>query len=1248
VIVGSPIANRRRPELESLIGFFVNTLVLRTDLSGKPTFKEALARVREVCLGAYTHQDLPFEKLVEELRPERDASRNPLFQVMFALQNATRPFCGIPSLPVEPFEIESTRSPFDLSLFLRERGGKYIGYIEYSTDLFDAFTVERMADHFCTLLEGILGNPDRPISVLPVLTEAERHQRLVEWNDTAADYPKDKCIHELFEKQVERTPDAIALEFEGRQLNYRKLNERANQLANYLLHLGVGPETLVGICVERSLEMVVGLLGILKAGGAYVPLDPAYPTERLGFMVEDAQVSVVLTEEKFLGSSQRPAVNRRPTYLCIDRDWPVIEQESRKNPKTEVESNNLAYIIYTSGSTGKPKGVAIEHRNTINLLHWANTIYTAEEFRGVLASTSICFDLSIFELFCPLSWGGKVVLVENVLCLLESPSANEVTLINTVPSLMTALLSAGRLPGTVRVVNLAGEPLNQELVRQVYDSSSVEKVYDLYAPSETTTYSTFALRTAGGLEMIGRPISNTQVYVLDSQLQLVPVGVTGELYIGGAGVARGYLNRSELTGEKFISNPFSYQSGDRLYRTGDLARYLPDGQIRLLGRNDDQVKIRGYRIELGEVEAALNQHPAVKDSVVVARVRDSLNGESLVGYVVQNRRLVSMATQLRDYLRARLPDYMIPSVFVILDALPLAPNGKIDRNVLPAPDGDTRELVKEFTKPRTEIEELVAQTWREVLKLERVEIHDNFFDLGGHSLLAMRTLARLRDIFDREVPLRVFFEAPTVADLSKEIETLLLRGDGPKLPPITRVPRDGPLPLSTNQEHLWRLDQMIPGTSFFNMPYVCRLTGELNVSALEQTLREIIRRHEALRTFFAELEGHPVQVIKDVPDFQLPYIDLRRGSSDEVSQKAAGILLEERETRFDLGVGPLFKIKLLRVSDQCCLLLVTLHHIISDHWSMQIFFRELGALYEAFSRGQPSPLPELAIQFADVACWERRLLESGLMQNQIAFWKNQLRAPLSTTNLSKYESSTKKLMYHTSSLPIEVADHLFAKIKALANKSKCTPFMIVVAALCIVIHQATAQEDIRIGTLVANRWRKESEQSIGYFLNTIILRLQISPSRPLGEFLAQVREVTLAAYAHQSVPFEHLARNLEEEWRIDRKSLFEFLLSYQTCSTETSQLGGLTIASVNLPRAQSTLEVSPTSHNLIFTLREASTTLTGSVNYNTSIGNNVVTSIPKTFLWILESIVDVEDRMPYEQPTIALLTNRVWKFIDSE
>ena len=629
VVVGSPIAGRNRAEIEGLIGFFVNTVILRTNLSGNPTFQALLARVREMALGAYAHQDLPFEKLVEELQPKRSLSQSPLFQVMFVLQNAPSEAPKFGGLSASRVSVDSETAEFDLFLSMSESTQGIKASLEYSTDLFDAATIDRMLGHFQVLLKGIVDYPEGPIGTLPLLTEAERHQLVNEWNDTKTDYPRNKSIHQLLEEQAERTPNATAVVFKDQNLSYRELNQQANQLGHYLIELGVGPEVLVGICVERSFEMVVGMLGILKAGGAYVPLDPSYPKERLAFMLEDTKAAVLLTQQRL--------VENLPEYsgrvVCLDKDWEEIAQQGNDNPTSGITSDNLAYVIYTSGSAGKPKGVSIEHRSAVALLSWARTVFTPEDMAGVLASTSICFDLSVFELFAPLTSAGKVILAQDALALAALPAALQVTLVNTVPSAIAELLRTNAIPSSVCTIGLAGEPLKSRLVKDIYERTPATKVYDLYGPSEDTTYSTFALRTGMGSQTIGTPILNTQIYILDCNLQPVPIGVSGELHIGGDGLARGYLNRPELTAEKFIPNPFTKEPGARVYKTGDLGRYLADGNIEFLGRLDNQVKIRGFRIELGEVEASLSQHPGVQDNVVVSR-EDKSGEKHLVAYIV--------------------------------------------------------------------------------------------------------------------------------------------------------------------------------------------------------------------------------------------------------------------------------------------------------------------------------------------------------------------------------------------------------------------------------------------------------------------------------------------------------------------------------------------------------------------------------------------------------------------------------------
>jgi amino acid adenylation domain-containing protein len=771
IVVGTPIAGRTRAEVEGLIGFFVNTLVVRVRTEAGLSFREVLGRVRESCLGAYAHQDVPFEKLVEELHPERSLSHNPLFQVMFVFQSLTAKESPLPvgAAQGKNGQAGTGTAKFDLTLSLTEGEHGLNASIGYNTDLFDAATIERMGGHLQVLLAAAVADPERRIAELPLLTPDE-HLQFVEWNDTARAYPTDiKSVHELFERQAARQPEAIAVVYENEQLTYGELNERANVLAHHLRALGVGAESRVALLMERSVAMVAALLGVLKAGGAYVPLDASYPQERLSFMLEDSGAEVLLTHDRL--ADALPAGGAR--VVDVAEVWSAVASQEEAAGSTgragEVSADNLAYVIYTSGSTGKPKGVAISHRSCVAFIHWARAAFDPRDLAVVLASTSICFDLSVFELFVPLSSGTRIVLADNALALPTLTARDEVTLINTVPSAMAALVESRGVPRGVRAVNLAGEALQRELVERVYEQGSIERVMNLYGPTEDTTYSTATMVERGaGAVSIGRPIENTRAYILDKGMQVTPVGVTGEIYLGGAGLARGYLGRPELTAERFVPHPFSAEPGARLYRTGDLGRYRTDGELEYLGRIDQQVKVRGFRIELGEIEATLGAHPWVRETVVVAWASEG-GDKRLVAYVVGEAETTPRVGELREYLLGQLPDYMVPTAFVTLDALPLTPNGKVDRRALPPPDATRAALSAGYVEPQSAAQQVMAEIWADVLGVERVGLEDNFFELGGHSLLATQVISRVREALQCELPLRKLFETPTVAGLVEHV-----------------------------------------------------------------------------------------------------------------------------------------------------------------------------------------------------------------------------------------------------------------------------------------------------------------------------------------------------------------------------------------------------------------------------------------------------------------------------------------------
>ncbi|MGK7948456.1 MAG: amino acid adenylation domain-containing protein [Xenococcaceae cyanobacterium] len=786
ILVGVPMKCRNQSEFTKIFGYLVNPVVLRGKLSGNTRFQDFLHQVRHKVLGAVAHQDYPFPLLVDELSPERDSSHSPLVQTMFVFQKPQQSGDILDlfalerkedkvnwgGLQLEPFDLPQQEGQFELSVEMMEAGNTVLGVFHYNTDLFDASTIQRMEGHFQTLLNGIVAHPEELVGKLPLLTEAELHQLLGSWNDTLAEYPEDKCIHELFEEQVAKTPDSPAVVFEGEQLTYQELNSRANQLAHYLQSLGVAPEVLVGICLERSVEMIVALLGILKAGGAYVPIDPVYPQERLAFMLCDAGVEVLLTQEKLV--SKLPKSNAQ--LVCFDTDGEAISRQSEKNLISQIKSENLAYIIYTSGSTGKPKGVAVSHRAIARLLFNTNYIQidSSDKFAQV-ANTS--FDAATFEIWGALLHGAKLVIIKRDVVFSPQNFAKcireqEISILFLTTALFEQL--ASQLPqafSSLKYLLFGGEVVNPQRVREVLNNNSPQQLLHVYGPTENTTFSSWYLVEEVPLGMtnlpIGKPIANTQIHILDRYLQLVPIGVPGELHIGGVGLAQGYFNRPELTAEKFISNPFSQKEGVRLYKTGDLARYLPDGNLEFLSRIDHQVKIRGFRIELGEIESVLAQHSQVREAVVITREHPS-SSKSLVAYIVSEQDSL-MASELRNYLKDRLPDYMIPSAFVQLEALPLTPNGKVDRLALPAPERTDRITKSILVAPRNSTEEILAIIWAEVLGIKQVGVYDNFFEMGGHSLLATQVVSRVREAFSVELPLSSLFETSNLADLAELI-----------------------------------------------------------------------------------------------------------------------------------------------------------------------------------------------------------------------------------------------------------------------------------------------------------------------------------------------------------------------------------------------------------------------------------------------------------------------------------------------
>jgi amino acid adenylation domain-containing protein len=1175
VSVGTPIAGRNRFEVEGLIGYFANTLVLRTDLSGDPTFVELLARVREAALGAYAHQDLPFEKLVEELQPARDLSHNPLFQVLFSLQNLPGGDLSLSGLTWGGLSFKSSTARFDLSLDLAESPEGLVGDCEYNTDLFDAATVERLLGSYQTLLEGVVAGPERRLSDLPLLAGRELRLLLEEWNGSPSEVADDRCLHELFEAHAARRPEAVAVSCDGRGLTFGELNGRANRLAHHLRRLGVGAETLVGVYVERSAEMLVGLLGILKAGGAYVPLDLAYPKDRLAFMLEDTGVRVLITAGPLLAGL--PAAGAGPKVVRLDEDWGEIARESAENPPRSATQENLAYVIYTSGSTGRPKGVQVRHGSVVSLLEATRPTFG---FGGRDVWTlfhSYAFDFSVWEIWGCLLNGGRLVVAP--LGVTQSPEEfydllrrEGVTVLNLTPSALRQLTAVrgGRAEAderlALRLIVCGGEALPKELAPQL--SAWGVAVWNFYGPTEATVWATAQevgdSGTGGGSTSIGRPLANSRVYILDERLRPVPVGVAGQLHVGGFGLARGYLNRPALTAEKFIPDPFSEEPGARLYRTGDAARHTADGRVEFVGRIDHQVKLRGFRIELGEIEAVLGQHPAVREAVVLVR-EDEPDDRRLVAYLVAVPQQQPPATsELRGRLRERLPEYMVPSSFVWLDELPLSTNGKLDRKALPPPDEAGRGRSKEgYEEPRGATEEIVAGMWQHLLKSGEVGRGDNFFELGGHSLLATQLISWVREAFKVEVPLRGLFESPTLSAFSRLVERLShspAHGDAMTMP-ITPAGREGALPLSYAQRRLWFLHQLDPASAVYHIPAALRLAGPLDAPALGGALREVVRRHESLRTTFREEGGEPVQVVSPHSRLDLPLSDLTALAEGERQEEAERLAGEEARRPFDLGAGPLLRAGLLRLGEEEHVLLVTMHHIVSDGWSLGVLVREAAGLYAAFREGLESPLEELRVQYADYAVWQREHLRGEVLERQLDYWRGQLAGAPASLALPSDEALEGKGAAGRGGgrEPVEVSAEVSGRVRELSRSEGATPFMTLLAAFQALLSVYSGQTDILVGTVTAGRGRAEIEPLIGFFVNTLVLRTDLSGDPSFRELLARVREVALGAYAHQDVPFEKLVEAVQPARVKSRAPLFQVVFALQDTLDVKLELPGLVV-----------------------------------------------------------------------------------------
>ena len=1174
IVLGCTLDGRKYEELESALGLFAKDVPLRVDAQPELPFSTVLQQTQHAVTEAHQWQE-GFSWI--HFSEARDATGPTLpFTFEYIDLGTPQTFDRI-TLTIAQLNVAREQSKVNLCL-VKSTTGLTLDF-NYDPSVLSSDSIERIANYLQTLLSSALATPNIPVGDLPLLGQQERNTLIVDWNQTAATFPN-ACIHQLFESQAAATPSRIAVRSNADALTYQQLNEAANQLAHHLRDLGVGPDSLVGLCIDRSTALMVAVLGILKAGGAYVPLNADNPKPRLAQQLVGA--TVLITEQKLL--AQMPDI--AGTTLCVDSQQELWSGLPTSNPTPETTPENLAYILYTSGSTGIPKGVAVRHRNLVNYTHAiATRLHLEQHPDGLHFATvsTIAADLGNTCIYPALTSGGCLHIISYDIATDAQSFANynthhPIDVLKIVPSHLHALLQSSEAAQILprKFLITGGEALTRTLAEHISSLNPTCAILNHYGPTETTVGSLSLFlsdfdwqHSTSPTIPIGRPLANTQLYVLDARQQLLPIGVAGELYIGGEGVTAGYLNDPQRTSERFLPNPFSANPTARIYRTGDLVRYLPDGNIEFLGRADDQVKIRGFRIELGEIEAVLAAHPSVKQAVVLAR--ENLDGaKRLLSWFVLRADLTTTADDLRNYLKQQLPDYMVPAAILPLPRIPLTPNGKIDRRALPEPE---LHEAKQYVAPRTPTEEVVCNIWAEVLRTERVSTEDSFFDLGGHSLLATQVISRIRRALNIDLPLRSLFETPTVVAISEQIDRSRRDPNAIEVPPITRVSRDQDLPLSFAQQRLWVLDQMEPNNPLYNIPRRTRLRGTLDVNAFTQALNGIVQRHESQRTTFAVKNGEPVQVIAPTLNLDVAVRDLTYLPEEVRELEAARLAEAEALIPFDLAKGPLVRATLLKLADDDHVLLLTMHHIVSDAWSAGIFFQEFGELYNAALASKPSPLPELPVQYADYAAWQRSWFQGEVLDQQIAYWRDHLRGAPPVlqlpTDRPRGTSQSFKGFMETISFSGETA----ASLRKLGQQEGVTLFMSLLAGFQTLLSRYSGEDQIVIGTDIANRTTTETERLIGFFINLLALRTDLSGNPTFRELLGRVREVALGAYAHQEMPFDKLVQELQPERSLSHNPIVQTLFVMQNLPPKERNLTGLTLSPFEVPLTRSKFDL---------------------------------------------------------------------------
>jgi amino acid adenylation domain-containing protein len=1186
-LLGVVLAGRDAVELEGLIGLFVNVLPTRCQIRADTRFVDLLARTKADAIEMLDHQDVPFDKLVERMEVPRDASRSPLFQVVFNFHNVPPPpqASAVSGLQVTVDDICTATSRYDLALTIRPVGNELTAQLDYRRDLFEPETVGQLSENLLVLLQGIVADPAAAVGELPLLTPRQRHQLLVEWNSTGTDTAPEECVVQMFERHARLKPDALALIAGNQRLTYRQLNERANQIAHQLRSMGVGPNTLVAICLPRTERLLVAIMGVLKSGGAYVPLDPNYPRNRLAGILEDSEASVLLTEQRLMELT--PSLP--PNVVCFDRDAAQIALQPTTDPPQRSGPSDLAYVIYTSGSTGQPKGVAIEQASPAAFVNGTKAFLSDEHLRGVLFAASVCFDLSVFEIFVPLCRGGAIILAENGLELSRCAGVNELTCMYMVPSVMTEALHIGGLPTSIRVIVLGGEVVPESLARRCMSLPGIESVYVLYGPTEDTVSSTAyrVLPDAVGTPPIGRPIGGSRAYILDKLRQPVPVGAPGELYLGGVKVARGYLRRPELTAEKFMNDPFG-PPGARMYATGDLCRYQRDGNIQYLGRIDHQIKLRGYRIELGEIDTVLSRHPAVRQcaTITVGEGGDKI----LVSFLTAMQDARPSVVELRKHLARHLPEYMIPTKFIYRKSMPMDPSGKIDRRALRAVKLEDESAPDPWSPPVTNVEKQLASIWEGVLRVKRVGRDDNFFHIGGNSLRAVMTAGRVQRSMAKEVPVRVFFEHPTLCAFAKAIESMPPANSANRTTPaLSLQPRPEPR-ISHTQKRLWFQHRITTNAGLYNVTTTQRLRGPLDAAKLEAALGKVIARHEVLRTSFPDTDGVPWPAIvpASLAQLKVSITDCSSRSAAEFESEIRRVLAAEAREAFDLTRWPLMRARLIRHSADEHVFVLTMHHIVCDDWSLRLLFDEISRLYDG------DTLEPLPAQYSDFAAWLADWTTTPAFDEELSYWKKNLAGAPTLLQLPTDRPRPEIQTFVGTREPFNLDRNLTIALHSLAEQEGATVYMCLLAVFSALLMRWTGQTDMIIGAPIANRQRAEFQQLIGLFLNLQPLRMNISGDPTFRELVRQARKTAVDAYANQNVPFEIMLDRLFRKRNLGYAPLFQVLLVHLSESSPRLALTGIDADTVPSDGEGAKID-------LTLYFNECDNQTSGSMEYNTDL-----------------------------------------------